>query len=96
MRVEFGDKMDKPGKDAADCRVVKPEQLQRRPAPEVDKGDFPVPLITHSARHAFLPVASHRATCKGFRVAPRGEWRRKVINSFSDSPHSPYLLLLYS
>ena len=31
-----------------------------------DKGDFPVPLITPSARHAFLPVASHGATCKGF------------------------------
>ena len=30
-----------------------------------DKGDFPVPLITPSARHAFLPVASHGVSCKG-------------------------------
>jgi hypothetical protein len=43
----------------------------RRARPYVDKGDFPVPLITPSARHAFLPVASHGATCKAFRVKCR-------------------------
>jgi hypothetical protein len=31
-----------------------------------DKGEFPVPLITPSAKHAFLPVASHGATSEGF------------------------------
>ncbi len=32
----------------------------------MDKGDFPVPLITPSARHTFHPVASHGAACKAF------------------------------
>ena len=41
------------------------------PAPSArasaDKGDFPVPLITPSAWHAFIPAASRGAFGKGFR-----------------------------
>jgi hypothetical protein len=33
---------------------------------QVDKGDAPLPLITPSARHAFIPAASRGGFCKGF------------------------------
>jgi hypothetical protein len=32
----------------------------------VDKGDFPVPLITPSERHEFIPAASRGVFFKGF------------------------------
>ena len=38
---------------------------QGRARAYADKGDSPVPLITPSARHAFLPAASRGVSCKG-------------------------------
>jgi hypothetical protein len=32
-----------------------------------DKGDAPLPLITPSGRHAFIPAASRGGFCKGLR-----------------------------
>jgi hypothetical protein len=32
-----------------------------------DKGDAPLPLITPSVRHAFIPAASRGVFCKGLR-----------------------------
>ena len=49
-------------------RPLQPHALyisQRRARAYADKGDFPVPLITPSARHAFLPAASRGVSCKG-------------------------------
>jgi hypothetical protein len=44
-----------------------------------DKRDFPFPLIVPSARHAFLPVASHGAFCKGFRKKTRHNTQKMAI-----------------
>jgi hypothetical protein len=49
-------------------RPLEPHALyisQCRARAYADKGDFPVPLITPSARHAFLPAASRGVSCKG-------------------------------
>jgi len=49
-------------------RPLEPHALyisQCRARAYADKGAFPVPLITPSARHAFLPAASRGVSCKG-------------------------------
>jgi len=49
-------------------RPLEPHALhisQCRARAYADKGDSPVPLITPSARHAFLPAASRGVSCKG-------------------------------
>jgi hypothetical protein len=49
-------------------RPLEPHALyisQHRARAYADKGAFPVPLITPSATHAFLPAASRGVSCKG-------------------------------